>query len=93
MIVLDDLLKTLGYAYILGTYVHQPYVGAVYGKIVQQLEERLTDPGTYTEDLASYIQSQNIQTLKMLLKRELEQLKQEGYDIIVKPKHDSEKIH
>lgn len=83
-IILDDVLKTVSNAYLFATYVHQPFVGTVYGKLLATLMDRLKDPGTSTEDVASYIQQQNINTLNMLIRRELEQLQQEGYNIKLK---------
>lgn len=89
-IILDDLMKTLGSAYVLMTYFHQPYVGAVYGKMLQVLEDRIKDPGTYKEDVAAQIMQQNISTMRTLLQREVEQLRSEGYDVVLKRKKEEE---
>lgn len=80
-IVLDDLLKTLSLTYLFTTYAHQPYVGAVYGRLAAMIDGSLKDPGTVPEDLAMEIQSGNVEALKILIEREKEQLRQAGIDV------------
>ncbi|MEM2003606.1 MAG: hypothetical protein QXQ37_03015 [Nitrososphaerota archaeon] len=80
-IVLDDLLKTLSMAYIFTTYAHQPYVGMIYGKLAAILEDRIKDPGTIPEDIAMEQTKQSLETMKYLIEREKQQLREAGVDI------------
>lgn len=80
-LTLDDMMKGLGGLYLYLTYVHQPLVGTAYGKIIQELEDRLKDTGTYSEEAAIKLMTSNVATMKALIEREIDQLRQEGYKV------------